>query len=65
MQHWELITEKKEKLMRKTTLKAMVLTVGVALAAASLAACEKKEGPMEEIGEEVDEAIDNAKKAVD
>ena len=50
--------------MRKT-FKGVMLAVVVAISASTLAACEKKEGPMEEIGEEVDEAVDNAKDAVD
>ena len=51
--------------MRKTAFKGIFLAIGLALLGTTLSACEKKDGPMEEIGEEIDEAIDNAKDAVD
>ena len=51
--------------MRSITLKGVILAATIAIAASTLAACEKKDGPMEEVGEEIDEAIDNAKDAVD
>ena len=51
--------------MRSSTVKGIMFAAMLGIAASTLAACQKKEGPMEEIGEEIDEAVDNAKDAVD
>jgi hypothetical protein len=51
--------------MQNTILKALVLAAMVTFAASGLSGCEKKDGPAEELGEEIDDAIDNAKDAVD
>ena len=51
--------------MLKTAFKGITLAVTLAIMGTTLSACEEKDGPMEEVGEEIDEAIDNAKDAVD
>jgi hypothetical protein len=45
----------------RATLAVLVLT-GPTLA---LTACERKDGPAEELGEKVDDAVDDAKDALD
>jgi hypothetical protein len=47
------------KRMRRLLVAAWM---GVAIAGV---ACERKEGPLEELGEEIDEAVDEAEDAVD
>ena len=49
LQHLRLLLE---------TLRAALLTLGLALGTVTLSGCD--EGPLEEAGEEVDDAIDDA-----
>lgn len=51
--------------MRSITVKGLLFAAMIGIGASTLAACEKQEGPLEEVGEEVDEAVEDAKDKVD
>ena len=49
---------------RSPALRATALALLLVLFGAGLSACQEKKGPVERAGEKVDEAVDDAKRAV-
>lgn len=46
-------------------IRSAAVVLGLALAAPVLSACEEEQGPIEQLGEKADEAVNDTRRAVD